>query len=145
MTNGAVLGGKGSWIIAGHKSPGTEIPMLAVIDDKEKLVWTAQVPGVEPMKAKRNAPEHVAYDDRTIAVGYERPDQDDAPWLTAFDRATGRRLFEREITMRGTRYWHIADVRIGTKRIYVMTNGSVLAFDRETGAPRWDSDTPLDP
>lgn len=144
MTNDAVVGGKGSWIIAGHKSPGTEIPMLAVLDDKEKLVWSTQVPGREPMKAKRYAPDRVAYDERTIAVGYERPDTDTA-WLTAFDRATGRRLFEHEVAMGESPYWHIADIQIGTKMIYVMTNGSVRGFDRETGAPRWDSSTMPDP
>lgn len=137
MTNDDVVGGKGSWIIIGHKSPGTEIPMLAVIDDQEKLVWAAQVPGLEPMKAKRYAPEHVAYDARTIAVGYERPDRDAPPWLTAFDRATGRRLFELELAKGKSPFWRIAEVRIGTKMIYVTVNGSVRAFDRETGAPRW--------
>jgi hypothetical protein len=137
MTNDEVLGGPGSWIVTGHKTPGTEIPMLAVIDDKDKLVWSAQVPGLEPMKAKRYAPEHVAYDARTIAVGYERPDHDAPPWLTAFDRATGRRLFELEVAKGTSSFWRITEVRIGTKLIYVTVNASLRAFDRDTGAPRW--------
>jgi len=137
MTNDQVLGGTGSWIVTGHKRPGTEIPMLAVIDDKEKLVWSAQVPGHEPMTAKRYAPEHVASDARTIAVGYERPDHDAPPWLTAFDRATGRRLFELEVARGTSSFWRITEVRVGTKLIYVTVNGSLRTFDRETGAPRW--------
>ena len=111
--------------------------MVAVIDGKEQLVWSAQVPGFEPMKAKRYAPEHVSYDARTIAIGYERPDRDAPPWLTAFDRATGRRLFELEVTKGTSSFWRISEVRIGTKMIYVTVNGSLRAFDRETGAPRW--------
>ncbi|MEO7734856.1 MAG: PQQ-binding-like beta-propeller repeat protein [Kofleriaceae bacterium] len=145
MSNDDVLGGTGSWIVTGHKKPGTEIPMLAVIDDKEKLVWSAQVPGLEPMKAKRYAPEHVWYDARTIAVGYERPDHDAPPWLTAFDRATGRRLFEREVAKGQSSFWRITEVRLGTKLIYVTVNRSLRAFDRETGAPRWAHGQTPDP
>jgi outer membrane protein assembly factor BamB len=137
MANDEVLGGAGSWIVTGYKRPGTEIPMLAVIDDKEKLVWSTQVPGLEPMEAKRYAPEHVAYDARTIAVGYERPDHDAPPRLTAFDRATGRRLFEREVANGASSVWRITEVHVGTKLIYVTVNASLRAFDRETGAPRW--------
>ena len=137
MTNDTVLGGAGSWIVTGYKKPGTEVPMLAVIDDKEKLVWSAQVPASEPMKAQRYAPEHVAYDARTIAVGYDRPDGDTPPWLTAFDRATGRRLFEIEVATAKSPYWRIAEVRIASTQIFVSVNGSLRAFDRETGAPRW--------
>ena len=132
MNYEALFGHEAPWIVTGVKNPGSRLPMLAALDDKDKVLWTTVVPLRDPMGAKFQEPAATDVEGDLVATVYIR-NEHEAPVLTAFDRKTGARKFETPLRSRASMF----DVVIGKKIIYVTIDGAIQAFDRDTGALKW--------
>lgn len=123
------------WIVATSKSPGTSVPMLAVLDKKKKELWRATLPAKDPLTAKR-APFHgLSFDDEIIAdaVLYAG----DKPFLEVFDRATGARKLDVPIVVPADRMVSSIAVTVAKSTIFVYVASDLQAYDRTTGQRRW--------
>ena len=136
MQRDSVDGEGSSLIVSGYKSPGTAIPMLAVIDDHRHVTWKTELASTDPMGTKRLSFQRPVYDATTIVTSYGFNDDKRAPMIVAFDRATGTRLFETKIQCEDPDLVRSANLSLGPTTIWV---GLVhlQAYDRKTGALRW--------
>lgn len=136
MTSDMLFGHEAPWIVTGVKNPGSRLPMLAALDDKDKVLWTTVVPLRDPMSVKFQEPVATDVQGDLVATVYIR-NEHEAPVLTAFDRTTGARKFETPIHPRASAFIMVNDVVISKKIIYVTLNASIQAFDRDTGVLKW--------
>ena len=137
MHSDQIVGDSSSWILSGYKSPGTQIPTLAVIDDHEHVKWTSQLASTDPMSSKRLFNQVVAYDATLAATVYGRNDDKQPPVLVAFDRERGTRLFEATLRRKGSWFLTGVALEVGATTVWVMIDDGVQAYDRKTGALRW--------
>jgi len=125
------------WILATSKSPGTSVPMLAVLDKKKKELWRATLPAKDPMTAKRAPFHRLGFDDAIIAdaVLYAG----DTPFLEVFDRATGERKLDVPIVVPAETHRMIGSIGITVAKstIFVYIESDLQAYDRTTGQRRW--------
>ncbi|MBA2538245.1 MAG: PQQ-binding-like beta-propeller repeat protein [Deltaproteobacteria bacterium] len=105
----------GPAIAIGSKQPGTSVPLLARLgaapvpppedpkkrrthrDEKELLpgaAWKTEVPAVDPLNSRLDA-EHVTLSDKAVFALYQISNS--KHHLAAFDLASGKRLWDREI------------------------------------------------
>jgi hypothetical protein len=104
----------GPTIVIGAKQPGTAVPMLARLGatpappsddpkkrhahpDKEHLpaaAWAIEVPAIDPLVSRLDA-EHVAVSDKAVFALYQGASSTHR--LTAFELASGKRLWDRPI------------------------------------------------
>jgi hypothetical protein len=131
----------GVTIALGHKTPGTRVPTVAsyrwpegwveaVSTDSRaarrrarpepEVLWTAAVPGGDPLLAKEGAPrrDHVAVGGGAVVVAYELRERR-AIRVTALSVTDGRRLWDRDVP--------------GT-----MPLSAVAASDTHAFVSRWD-------
>jgi outer membrane protein assembly factor BamB/DNA-directed RNA polymerase subunit RPC12/RpoP len=124
--------GKGTRVALGQKSPGTSIPMLAGLGDKDAVRWKSDIPSGNPLEASTSEPELVTPGDDAVYVVIEDHGKH-PPALVAFDGATGTRKWETfvkkgtTIVMRG--------LTVSSDRVFVSSWGHLQAFDRSTGEP----------
>ena len=137
MQSDRITGDVSSWIITGYKSPGTAIPMIAVIDDHERVIWKSQLASTDPMSSKSPVNQQVAYDATMIATAFVRSDDNRPPVLVAFDRARGTRLFETELETKAVMIVTDIDLDLGATTIWVQLDTGLQAYDRKTGKLRW--------
>lgn len=137
MQSDGIVGDPSSWILIGYKSPGTAIPMLAVIDDREHVKWTTVVASTDPMSSKWPLNQLVAHDATLLATVYARKDDKQPPVLVAFDRARGTRIFETPLVRTGTWYSTGVAIEVGATAVWVAMDDGLRAFERTTGALRW--------
>ncbi len=136
MTHDSLFGHEAPWIVTGVKNPGSRLPMLAALDDKDKVLWTTVVPLRDPMSAKFEEPAATDVEGDLVATVYDRNEHEPAV-LTAFERKTGVRKFETPLRRRASMFVTVNDVVIGKKIIYVTINAAIQAFDRDTGVLKW--------
>jgi len=86
---------EGGVLVFGSKRPGTRVPMVGFFKGG-RLVWSSEVPAKDPLEAREGAPDQVALAGGRLVVGYEPQSGDKPAGVTAFDVATGARL------------WHVA-------------------------------------
>ncbi len=79
-------------ILAGEREPGTAVPQVVAVDAKGSILWRADVPSIDPLRAKEGTTSHDSVGGgRYVTVYGEGRDT----WhLTAFDIKTGDRLWE---------------------------------------------------
>jgi outer membrane protein assembly factor BamB len=137
MHSDQIVGDSSSWILSGYKSPGTAVPMLAVIDDHEHVRWKSELASTDPMSSKRLFNQLVAYDATLAATVYGRNDDKQPPVLVAFDREHGTRLFETTLERKGSWYLTGIALEVGATTVWVAIDDGVRAYDRKTGELRW--------
>lgn len=121
----------GGLLELGTKSPGTPIPMIAAFVHG-KLAWSAQVPGHDPTTASGQPIAGASA--RAVAVVYGRGGID-APEVTLFDRATGKRLWE---TVADKSFMNVVSgVTITDSSVAVSLWGSLHVFELATGKHRF--------
>ncbi|CAN5290873.1 hypothetical protein BH11MYX1_BH11MYX1_46010 [soil metagenome] len=136
MSSDTLVGREAPWIVTGVKQPGSRLPMIAALDDKDHVLWTAVVPQRDPMSVKFEEPAATDVEGDTVATVYIR-NEHEAPVLAVFDRKTGARRYETLVAYRGTLFVTMNEVVIGKKMIFITMNEAIQAFDRETGARKW--------
>ena len=136
MQRDTVVGEGSSLIVYGYKSPGTSIPMIAVMDDHRHVKWKTELPSKDPMATKRLSFQRPAYDETMIVSAYGYTDDKRAPVIVAFDRATGARLFETSLQVGDPVFLREPNLNLGRTTVWVAL-GQLRAYDRKTGALRW--------
>jgi outer membrane protein assembly factor BamB len=90
------------------------------------------------MSSKRLINQLVAYDATLVATVYGRYDDKLPPTLVAFDRARGTRLFETALRSTGLSFSTSIGLEVGPTTIWVPLYDGLRAYDRKTGALRWE-------
>lgn len=116
----------GPIVAIGAKSPGTAVPMLAVLDARAPR-WTATVPLTDPLEA-RAEPTHVALSPDAVFQVWEGKD---GPHLAAFDLADGRRRWDVALDKQQARVV-VGAIVVGDRVIVAGWDG-LLAFDTRDG------------
>ncbi len=120
--------GDGPVVAIGGKTPGTAVPMLAVLDGK-RVRWSAAVPSSDPLQA-RAEDEHVTVSgDAVFQVWQDK----DGPRLAAFDLADGRRRWDVALDKDQARV--VVGAMIVGGRVLVAGWGGLQAFDAADGKP----------
>jgi hypothetical protein len=81
----------GPIVAFGYKTPGTAVKMFARVDG----AWKIEIPAVDPLVSRVDE-KHVALSDKHVIALYE-PKSPAKPRLTAFDLASGKRLWDVEV------------------------------------------------
>ncbi|CAN5469959.1 hypothetical protein BH11MYX1_BH11MYX1_41480 [soil metagenome] len=137
MQSYQILGDPSSWILSGAKAPGTAIPMIAVIDDQERVIWKAQLASSDPMSSQRLVDQIVAFDATVVATAYRRTDDKLPPVIVAFERATGNRLFETPLKGASSETIAGVSLELGPTTVWIQLGNGLRAYDRKTGVLRW--------
>ncbi|HVV86385.1 MAG TPA: PQQ-binding-like beta-propeller repeat protein [Kofleriaceae bacterium] len=124
----------GPTIAIGARQPGSPVPMLAARADDGSLRWKAVVPATDPLNSRADDKLVTISDDAVFAT-YEPGGSDDAPHLTAFALADGRRLWDVRVA-KGTTIVMTSLAVVGPN-VVLSSWGHLQAFDRATGAPRF--------
>jgi len=143
----------GPSIALGYKQPGTNVPMLARIgarpeptpmpkkgyrtsDEQKALLpsstWKAEIPAVDPLNSRVDE-EHVTLNDKAVFVLYQISSS--KHHLAAFDIASGKRLWDREIT-HGSGFVAVSLSVIGDA-VALTTWQSLTAYATSDGSDRW--------
>jgi hypothetical protein len=137
MTTGQACAGGAPgqpWVVLGHRARGSAVPMLGAATDDGAVLWTSDIPGSEPLAASNGTLglERIAVGpDRVFAV-YDRGSGPEAKLqATAFDRATGERLWEVELPEPAP----VSGLTVGDGVLYVSYWGQLAALDATTGRP----------
>ncbi|MEO6776521.1 MAG: PQQ-binding-like beta-propeller repeat protein [Kofleriaceae bacterium] len=123
--------GDGPRVAIGVRSPGTPVPMIAVLDPGGHALWKAEVAGHDPMTMKLRAGSAPAISEHDVAIVYARGKQFE---LVVFDRATGARRFEVPVKARTS---VVSGVVLRQSFVAVETWGSLQVFDLATGTRRF--------
>lgn len=118
-------------IIAGGKSPGTSVPMLARLDGKA-IKWKLELPSKEPLTSMFD--EKILYVDERVVLATYRTQfgSDGETFVVALHPDDGRRLWETAIrTGPGTMV--MSSVFATEKLAIAVTWTSAFAFDLATG------------
>jgi hypothetical protein len=142
----------GRHLLIGQKTPGTAIPMLALIHSSEldepdpadsnkkkrrkkspkpRLIvdWVSELPALDPLSVKEGAPKLVAMNSNYVAAIYE-PKQGN-PRVVGFSREGGRRLWDTVLPDNSS--YALRALDIGKTRVYVSHWGRLDAFDASNG------------
>jgi len=143
----------GPSVAIGHKQPGTSVPLLARLtpypeqtpmpkkgwrtpkEDKELLptaAWKVEVPAVDPLNSRLDK-AHVTLSDKAVYALYSV--QSSNHHLTAFDLATGKRLWDREIP-HGSGFVVVGLTLVGDV-VAVTTWSSLTGYDVANGNERY--------
>lgn len=125
-------------ILCGVKKPGTAIPMLAAVDPSDQLLWQDQVTTHEAMDAK-----DALFDanETVVAAVWKWRSSPHDPGLAAWDRKTGKRLWESHTNHGGNFSASLQRIVVASNVIFVATNQDLQAFDPQTGARRFTEGT----
>ena len=136
MSATAALGGGApgeALVVLGHRARGTAVPMLAETSGDGAVLWTSDVPGVDPLSAQSGilGSEQVAVEPGRVFAVYERGSAgtDGVLQVTAFERTTGRRLWEVELPDAAP----VSGLTAGGRVLYVSYWGQLAALDAATG------------
>lgn len=124
----------GGRLAVGYKSPGTNIPMLAMLDENNATLWKIEVPVSDPMKAATGAPDLATFTATHVFACYEMRDHDQKPVVVAFDRATGKRLWHATLPSEA---WVLSGIGVAKDYVAVGTWTPLFAYDLATGKQRW--------
>jgi hypothetical protein len=83
------------FLIVGHKSPGSRIPMVGFARPGN-LVWSSVLPASEPLEFGEGAPNKLAISGDVVVLAYEYRSGSKSR-ATAFDIATGKRFWDVEL------------------------------------------------
>jgi outer membrane protein assembly factor BamB len=149
----------GHQIALGNKAPGTRIPMVAYLrvdspaeseesDDsagmkkkrkarkrgkskraKPKLVWSSELPALDPLSAKEGPPKFVAVSQGYVAALYAP--KSGSEHLVCFTREGGQRLWD--VALPG-KVSALTAIDIAGERVYVTQWGRLDAFDVAKGS-----------
>jgi DNA-directed RNA polymerase subunit RPC12/RpoP len=148
-------GEPGHQVALGNKSPGTRIPMLAYLrapapesdqseeepskkkhrkrkkskDPKPTMVWSSELPAIDPLATKEGPPEFVAVSAGYIASIYKL--KTGATHVVCFTREGGQRLWDTELTKDHS---PISAIDIANDMVYVSQWGSLSAFKIDNGS-----------
>lgn len=112
-------------VVFGEKSPGTPVPMLAMLRGKQ-VAWSVAVPATEPLQARMSMDAIGAADERGVFVVYTQSNDER---VAAFAAADGRRLWDLAMPD--------ASVVVPVEdRVYIVQPVGLAVVDRETGALR---------
>lgn len=147
----------GVMIALGHKAPGTRVPMIALLRAEEgkaeepapskkrrrrrrkrkrkaeksrELLWSAELPALDPLSVKEGAPELVAVNQSYIAALYTPKDGN--PHLVCFSREGGRRLWDSVLPDHTT--YVLRAIDMSEQRVYVSQWSRLDAFKIEDGS-----------
>lgn len=137
MRSDQIVGDRSSWILSGDKSPGSPVPMVAVIDDHEHVIWKAQLASTEPMSSRRLVKQIVAFDAKLVATVYGRTIDKQPSVLVGFDRATGARVFETAFPVGVSESIMGVELELGPTTVWSHLGDGLQAYDRKTGVLRW--------
>jgi hypothetical protein len=129
----------GPTIALGAKQPGTSVPMLARIEG-ERAVWSAEIPAVDPLNARFEAKVFAVSDKAAFAL-YRPSRSSNSAQLTAFDLATGKRLWDRAFPT-GTGFVPTALIVAGDA-VLLATWSSLTAFAQSDGSDRYRLGEPV--
>ena len=135
MQHSQIIGDPTSWIITGYKSPGSEVPMVAAIDDAEHVKWKTTLPTTDIVTAKPITFSYPGLDDTVVATGYARGDK--IARLVGLERATGERLFDVELNTKNQLFVPMFTATVGPTMIFVVLGQTLQVYDKKTGAARW--------
>jgi outer membrane protein assembly factor BamB len=121
----------GPAVLFGTRSPGSGVPMVAVLDERGAVRWKSEVPATDPLAAKLSDPELEAVGDRDVVIVYEH--QDGPPSVTSFELATGKRRWETPIAKGHAIV--LTGLALSRTAVMVSTWGSLQLFDRDSGRP----------
>ncbi len=149
----------GHLVALGHKSPGTKIPMVAYLSlpppetsdeeadksegkkrkkrkkrksraqPKAELVWAKELPALDPLAAKEEAPSFVAISKGYIVSVYQPKNGN--PRVVCFTREGGQRLWDKALPGTAT---VLTAIDISEDRVYVTQWGRLDAFSIESGS-----------
>ena len=145
----------GHQVALGNKSPGTRIPMLAYLrapapesDESEEeppkkkrrkrkkptapkptMVWSSELPAIDPLATKEGPPEFVAVSTGYIASIYQL--KSGATHVVCFTREGGQRLWDTELTKDHS---PISAIDIANDMVYVSQWGTLSAFKVDDGS-----------
>ena len=78
--------------VLGTRQPGTRVPMLAAFDG-DRLLWSQELPGSEPLLAKEGEPTAVAVGSGRVLAAYERSDREELR-VVCIELQSGKRSWE---------------------------------------------------
>jgi outer membrane protein assembly factor BamB len=117
----------------GNRTPGTEVPMISVFQSQAHgLLWSSDVPAGNALRADDSLPDAVAISGQRVVVAYGLVD--DSRRVTAFDLATGRRLWDSELP---DETHDVQDIEIEGGRAYVSHWTWLDVFDVENGSRQY--------
>ena len=143
----------GPAIAVGKKQPGTSVPLLARLgprpeqppmpkkgwrteEEKKALLpsaeWKVEIPAVDPLNARFDE-EHVTLSDKAVFVLYEVSNS--KHHLAAFDIASGKRLWDREVS-HGSGFVAVSLSLIGDA-VGLTTWRALTAFNAADGNERY--------
>jgi len=155
-----VLERAGVTLVLGYKIPGTQVPMIALVQPPPapggaakvragdftaghgeagapEVRWKTVVPAGDPLAAHAGRPdrEMLAVDDKVVAIAYEMSNSDAPHHLTVFSLADGQRRFDVALPEKLRNVWA---VRLAGGMVYVTSTwGALVALDAETGKRRF--------
>ncbi|XXX79398.1 PQQ-binding-like beta-propeller repeat protein [Sorangium sp. So ce134] len=92
-----VPSGPGPRFMLGRRSKGSQVRMVAAVDNKKKVLWKDVVPGVDPLTTRVAGMEEAAYEGGLLVVPYDMNDHNQGTRLACFDGATGKRLWDVQV------------------------------------------------
>ncbi|MBL9106622.1 MAG: PQQ-binding-like beta-propeller repeat protein [Myxococcales bacterium] len=120
-------------VVLGDRRSGTSVPMIAVLQG-ERLVWSAEVPVSDPLRARMSNDGISSADAQTAFVSYELAG---VSRVAAFAVVDGRRLWDVELP--GEFHASVDALFPVQDRLYVhQSMNGLRVLDRETGALRYE-------
>jgi outer membrane protein assembly factor BamB len=118
-------------IVAGGKSPGTAVPMLARLDGKD-VKWKVELPSKDPLTSMFD--EKILYVDERVVLATYRTQfgSDGETFVVALHPDDGRRLWESSFST-GPGSIVMSGVLATEKRAIAVTWTAAVAFDLATG------------
>jgi hypothetical protein len=121
------------FLIVGHKSPGSRIPM-AGFAQPGRLVWNSPLPASEPLEFGEGSPTKLALAGDMVVLAYTYRSGSRAR-ATGFQIASGTRLWDVELDKAlGGRPEHLA---ASAESVFVVGNSALLALSLADGKRRF--------
>jgi outer membrane protein assembly factor BamB len=121
------------YLIVGHKSPGSRIPMVGFARPG-KLEWSSALPASEPLEFSEGSPTKLALSGGVVVLAYTYRSGSRAR-ATAFQIVSGSRLWDVELdTALGGRPEHLA---ASAQSVFVVGNSALVALNLTDGKQRF--------
>jgi len=123
--------GTSAVLVIGRRSPGTGVPMAALVDGN-KVVWSTVIPE-KPLAASESAPEQSAWVDDVLVVVYalDDPTHGHRYRLASFATTTGLRRWD--VAMPDGFMDVVAGLSVAGSRVYLSIWGRLEGMDLATG------------
>lgn len=119
------------YLVGTRPRPASAVPMLAILEG-ERTVWVGDVPSRDPMLARHGEPGPIVWSAGRVLTFYGTSE---ARMMTAFNAATGERLFDVVLPSSDR---EADSVVLGRNDIFIqrLSSSGVEIYDAETGAQR---------